>query len=762
GDGEEAGDASAEEDSTSEEGATSDSPAKPDMVLLSHKQYSWGLTGRKDFLRGKHIGTGVTSKGRLVLVPAVRTVFQSNDLVPWRMVSTAAGTYVAGWDSTSIMRLTDDGKGEVVFPKQAEDAPNAIAISALAADGNGNLLVATWPDQKVRLVGADGAIKREWMLPGEMIWDLAVTTDGRRYAACDQGTLYLLRDDNDAPLQVACNVPDKHVLTLAAGPNGTLYLATAPRGKVYRLTTGGQLESVFETRSAVISLALDGKGNLYVGTSPNCRIYRVSTDGTQREVMRGMGRGNRHVYALKVVGDDLYASTGPAGGIYRITEPAGDDPEVTAIFAREDLRSGKEEDGKTGPESVMVNALATTPQGELLAAASSPGQVLKFSPRTEGAFLSAVLQTPVVSRWGNLDVQVKSGDGQVVAVESRSGFTALPDRTWNSWAAITEKGAQMTSEPALFAQFRVQLTGKDSDSPALEYARLYYQPVNQPPMVKLDQPVAGTNWNGTKDIRWKGNDPDGDNLVYTVFISKDDGKTWAQLTKHEEAKPTPATEPKPADAAKPANGKPKPKTTEPEKPAAAAADTAKKPDADVAKGETEGTSLNWDSKSVPDGVYRVKVVATDKYAKPTDPKSAEAISGRIVIDNTAPTALVTDTVYSWDELKRILLTDNLSPIIGGKFRIDDGPWNALTAADGIFNSRQKWVLLVLGNGPLALADGDHKVVIQAKDAADNMLNRTITLKLGQKPPVPLTQIPIAPVSGGNQKALAELMLYPLK
>ncbi|MHB9025161.1 MAG: SMP-30/gluconolactonase/LRE family protein [Armatimonadota bacterium] len=761
-----------EEEADAEE--TNGPPVKPDQVLLSSKQYSWGLTGRKDFLRGKHIGTGVTSKGRLVLVPTVRTIFQSNELVPWRMVSTANGTYVAGWDSPSVMRLTDDGKGELVFPKQVENAPNAIAVIGLAADGNGNLLVGTWPDQRVRLVSPDGAVTREWMLPGEMIWDLAVTSDGRRYAAGDQGTLYLLRDDEESPLQIGCNVPDKHVLALTAGPNGTLYLATAPRGKVYRLTADRQLESVFETRSAVISLALDGKGNLYVGTSPNCRIYRVSPDGTQREVMRGMGRGNRHVYALKVIGNDLYASTGPAGGIYRISDLTADDPEVTAIFAREDLRSGKEENGNTGPESVMVNALATTPQGHLLAATSSPGQVLKFEPRSEGAFLSAVLQTPVVSRWGNLDVQVTSNEGQAVVVESRSGFTAMPDRTWNTWAAINEKGAEMASEPALFAQFRVRLTGKDNASPALEYARLFFQPVNQSPTVKIDQPTTGTSWSGTKDIRWKGVDPDGDKLVYTVFVSKDDGKTWNQLTKHEapKANGTSSAQPPAAtkdDAAKPKNGKPGPqgKTGEGEKPANAPktdapADEAKKPDVHPTAGETDANTLNWDSKSVPDGVYRIKVVASDKYAKPTDAKVAEAITGRIVVDNTAPSAAVNATVYTWDELKRILLTDNLTPIVGGKFRINDGPWNALTAVDGIFNSRQKMVLLVLSNGPMELPTGDHKIIIQAKDAADNVLNRTITLKLGQAPPEPMTKVQVPPVAGGDEKSLAELMLYPLK
>ena len=42
--------------------------------------------------------------------------------------------------------------------------------------------------------------------------------------------------------------------------------------------------------------------------------------------------------ALALVGDDLYAATGTSGGIYRIQGLGEDEPEVTMIYAREDLR----------------------------------------------------------------------------------------------------------------------------------------------------------------------------------------------------------------------------------------------------------------------------------------------------------------------------------------------------------------------------------------------------------------------------------------
>ncbi len=696
---------------------------------------SWGLTNRADFLRGKHLGTTVTSLGRLVLAPKVQAIYTTNETIPWKMVTTPIGTYMAGWGSATVTHLTADGKGEAIFPK--DPLPNVSAVTGLAGDDVGNLLIATWPDQHVRLVKSDGTVLKDWLLPGTAIWDLAITSDGKRYAACDQGSLYILRDDTDVPLQVGCNVPDKHVFALAAGNNGDLYLATSPRGKVYRLTKLGALQSVYEARGAVISLAVDKADNVYVGTSPLCRVYRISPDGTKLELMRGMGRGNRHVLALQMVGDDLYAATGPAGGIYRITDPAGQEPEVTPIFAREDQRAGDDETDETGPESLMVNALAVDGKGQLLAATSSPGQVLQLQPRTQGAFLSSVLQTPVVARWGQIDVHVSGKPNAVV--ESRSGQTAVPDPTWSKWEAISTDGAALASAPATFAQFRVQLTGSVEKSPALEYVRLYYQPVNQAPLVRLETPKSGNFLAGTRDIRWDAKDPDGDELVYTVFFSHDDGQSWLQLTHN--APPPPA--PVPAKGKKEA------------KPAPAPVAPAK------TDNEIHDKSIPWDTHSVPDGEYRIKVVASDKYAKPMDPKVAEAISGRFTVDNTPPTISVTDRVYGWVRLAELDVMDNLTPIIGGRFRIDDGPWIALTPASGIFKGRHEAVKLLLPDGVPQFTPGEHHVTIQVKDSADNQAERNVTLLIGQKEPVAKAELNFPDVREGNDKALADLMLYNL-
>jgi len=776
--------------------------------LLTKKQSSWGLTTREDFLHGKHLGTGVTSKGSLVLVPAVNSIYQTTEMVPWRMVTVGDNTYLAGWNSRQIIRIGLDGTNDVFF---THDGAGTEAITALTADAAGNLLFSTWPEQHAVLISPAGKVLNDWQLPGNTIWDLAVTTDGRRYAATDGGMVYLLQDDKQVPLQAACSVPDKHVVAMIADGDGIL-LATAPRGKVYRLGKDNLLRSVYKGKGMVTSLAVDKSGNLFIGSSPTCQVIRVSPDGIQREIMRGMGRGNRHVLAMRMVGDDLYAATGPAGGVYRISNPAGQDVEVTPIFVREDQRTGSETDD-VGPESVMVNALTVNSKGELLAAASTPGQVIKLMPRTEGAFLSTVMQTPVVARWGRLDLQTEIAAGQQITVESRSGNTSVPDTTWSQWSAVAKDWSELTSPPATFAQFRVTLTGTET-SPTLTYARLFYQPANQAPEIRLLAPRAGMYWSGTKQIRWEARDIDEDELTYTVYTSGDHGKTWDQIVRIEseekpedkpadkpdgkpadkpEGKPADKPESKPADKpeSKPA-GKPDVKPAKDtgaapdmvnhddsaaddqaeeedsgETPAASAdePETPKKPAKPKSDGELKSTSIPWDTKSAPDGTYLIRVVASDKYAKPTDPKSDEIISGLINVDNAPPAVELEDKVYSWEAVKQFMVTDTTSPIVGGKYRIDDGPWTALIADDGIFNRRQEMVKLVSVNGDMAQTKGEFKLQIQVLDAAGNLLDKTITVLSGQQPPsqarMKIDYLPVD-VAAGNDNLLLEVMLNGLR
>jgi hypothetical protein len=761
-------------------------------ALLTHKRPSWGLTKLTDFLSGTNVGTTITSHGNLTLMPNVRALYRTDTMEPWRLVATSHGTYIAGLNTNRVIRVQGDGKGEVIFPKKPADAGTAETVLALATEANGNLLVGSWPDHTIRQITPDGAVLRTWILPVETIWDILVASDGKRYVAGGDGTLYLLRDDPQAPWQVACTIPDKSIYTMTAGAQGDVYFASYPHGKIYKLSAHGTLSSIYQfNNSTVTSLAADDKGDLYVGMAPTCVVVRIAPDSSKSEIFASPTATSQSVTALKLLGNTLYAATGPSGGIYRIADPTSEDPEITVVYAREDMRNAFEAAPITAPESIMVTSLAASPQGDLLAAAAVPGQIFTLEPRQHGAFTSQVLPTPAVSHWGQVEMHVKHSDlgyatdpaHASLLVETRSGGTARPDSTWSAWSALSND-ALITSPAASFAQIRVSLTETPDDHLSLDYIRGYYLPENQAPDVTLQDLKPDQFMHGKESIKWTGKDPDGDDLVYTAFYSKD-GMNWTPIvTKTKDEKKadtkkldtasadkktddksadTPADHPdakatsKPSDkspddanSAKDAT-KPAEKSDAPTADAStdeAATDAAKpadKSDADSAKDaapdvplpairenlETSKTTFVWDTKTVSDGEYILKIVGSDKYAHPTDPKSSESISDRCIIDNTPPTISLADKVYGWDNAKRFIVTDNLTPIVGGKYRIDEGPWMALVPEDGIFDSTKEAVLLLSPDGPINLTDGEHKLQIVVQDSAENQLDHTVTVVIGK-------------------------------
>lgn len=760
-----------------------------DPITLTAKENAWGLRTRNDFLRGKHIGTGVNSKGELTLVPAMRNIYTATDtnVITNRVVSTANGTYIAGWGTNKVTCIKDDGTIEIVFPKDAADGDGIHAITSLVADMAGNLIVASWPDMKVRRVTPNGNITTTWRVPGDVIWNMAITSEGVVYAAADQGSIFILHDDGG--VQLGATAPDKLIYAMTAGPGKTLYLATSPRGKVYRLNKEGYLEAVCEGEGPVASLLVAADGTLFIGSASNNSISRVLPNGTRKVIMRGIGNEDS-ITDIKMIGEVLYASSSPGGGLYCIEKPMDVEPVVIPVYARQDLRDGTDENASVGPESIMVNAMAVSAKGELFAVTSAPSQVLKMEPRTSGTFISHVLTVPSVSKWGQVEIRSTVKDKQQIVVETRGGLTATPDETWSNFALIGKDGDTLTSAPAPNSQLRVTLTGTGAASPNMDFVKVHYLPLNNVPIVMITVP-AGSIWHEKHNVRWMGRDIDGDKVVYTVFSTSDDGKTWVpvevKLAKPE-PKPKPATtvvkspvDPKAGKVNKHAkaditkqvdvnNVDAIPDDAEVTADPDASSDTSNEnepngetstdsPDGisatseeSTSKTETFVPNFMWDTKKAADGIYCLKIVASDKYAKPTDAKAAESISTPFIIDNTPPVIDVADNVANWDEVSRLNVEDNLCTIVGGRYQLDNGQWIALVAEDGIFNSKEEWVLLISPDGKVTLTGGEHKLTLQVKDLAGNVLTKKLTI--GGKPVVKPVTPPTPPKNAAGVTAPA--------
>jgi hypothetical protein len=130
----------------------------------------------------------------------------------------------------------------------------------------------------------------------------------------------------------------------------------------------------------------------------------------------------------------------------------------------------------------------------------------------------------------------------------------------------------------------------------------------------------------------------------------------------------------------------------------------------------------WDTDSIPDGYYVVRVEASDEGSNPEAlTLRSSAISEPIAIDNHPPRI---------EDLKvrrgRIVgrVTDALGPIARIQLSVDAGVWRDLFPVDSLLDSASESFDVALGE----LSGDFHIIAIRAFDASGNQANREITVK----------------------------------
>ena len=189
--------------------------------------------------------------------------------------------YVATSPKAKVYRI-EGGKSTVVYTagKGFDD------ITAMAVDGNGNLLVA---------------------LSGETAKLVSISGDGKAELTRFQ------QEDVD------------YIWAIQPAADGTVYLGTGPHGKVYKIgAAGGAAPSVvLETgQKNVTALAWDGNKNLVTGTDGRGLVIRVAAATGKPFVLLDAGKvdvngmvsdaaGNLYVATAKAEASD---QAGPGGG----------------------------------------------------------------------------------------------------------------------------------------------------------------------------------------------------------------------------------------------------------------------------------------------------------------------------------------------------------------------------------------------------------------------------------------------------------------
>lgn len=107
------------------------------------------------------------------------------------------------------------------------------------------------------------------------------------------------------------------VWSIATAPDGSVYLGTGNRGRLYRVDPAGQSSLVWTSdQPEIFAVTVASNGVVYAGSSPDGRVYRIE-NGKAAEYF---APGEHYIWALAIAPDGaLMVATGDQGKIYRVT-----------------------------------------------------------------------------------------------------------------------------------------------------------------------------------------------------------------------------------------------------------------------------------------------------------------------------------------------------------------------------------------------------------------------------------------------------------
>lgn len=723
-------------------------PARAVMPVL------WTTETFEDFERGKPDGAAVAAGGELILAPSLRPLRvppfdESPEPFLWSQAVDSKGTlYVGGGNGGRVYRVPRGGQGAVYFET------GDLAVHALAVDRADAVYAATAPNGRIYRITGEGKGEPWYQPEDRYIWDLLATPKGELFAATgERGIVYRIPGKGRG--EVYFDSEEFHVVALALDGQGHLLAGTDGKGLLYRITAPGQAGVVFDSRLREINaIAVDGKGVIYaaaIGTEgeppvpppplPQAPPQAPETEPQAAQIqppvpIPGVQPGTTTTVTVVAspAAPGAPALPPPKSEVYRI------DPDGTASVLWSSLDEvvhsllldptgrpmiGTGEPGRirvlTGTEEStllarlgesQVTSMVPGPGQQVFAASSNVGRVYVLDGGTaeSGTYLSPARDAQGMSRWGRISWRATIPSGARVEIATRSGNSGTPDGTWSDWSAAygNPDGSPVSSPPGRFLQWRARLQRPGGGpGPSLQAVSVAYLPANAAPVVRrilVNAPGV------VRERPAYRPEPDPEELAYTGFrLSGDTGSQMPGLASIAEKKifvrgmrsleweaEDPNGDPLAFDLAFRGEG-----------------ESGWKP---LARGLREAY-FAFDSSQLPDGLYHVRVEASDLPANPAgQARTASARSDPFVIDNTPPVVQASARRSGRETILEASVTDGIGPIARAEYSIDAARFIPIAPADGIPDSRSETYTVPLAG----LRPGEHTVIVKVTDLLGNV------------------------------------------
>ncbi len=678
--------------------ATLCTPA-PDALAVSTS--FWKTDSFVTAEEGRLEGVSVLRDGRIVLSRELERLDTPEAQYVWSGEGMGRGVVVVAGTPGRVLRLGDGDPVELLSLETAD-------FPAMAVSPEGSIFVGTAPGGEVYIITPDGESRLFFETGEGYIWSMAFSPDhGLLVGTGDAAKVYAV--DNGGSGTVIYESSDASVSALAV-TDGRVLAGTSIDGLLLDITPGSDLRVLCDSWYDEISGVVRGTD----GT-----IFFAATSVSLEDILDGNGNG-----------DGGYGSGFGEGAVFRIT-PGGGAVElwhsrsapVTSLGLSPDglILAGTGSGGRIyavghdGTADLVAElegeeVLSIRGTGDAIVTTGAPGAVYRMGAdiARSGVYESEVFDARSTSIWGELAWKADVPAGAGVEFFARSGNTGDPDATWSEWTPVAGRGGgQIVSPSARFLQWKAVLSrGSRGAGPELLSVEAAYLRENLPPLVSsvtvyepgdvVTGPAGGANdssvsqtlpggvevtysldpvaspdrelpvlLRGMRTASWEALDPNGDALSFDIYLKSDDEEDWKL----------------------------------------------------VEESVLRRTLHTWDTAAMTDGVYRLKVKATDRQSNPKESTlTASAESPPFTVDHTPPEFTRVDVSSSAGGLTVSgVVTDAASQVMFVDVSVDYGAWRPAFADDGMFDSCSESFRLVIEG----LEEGEHAVSVRAADRSGN-------------------------------------------
>jgi hypothetical protein len=647
-----------------------------------------------DFKGGDLKGVAVDSTGRVRAGFNLGSIAVSEATTIWSLLPQADGSVLVGTGNDGKLLRIQAGKVTVAAETKQ------LVVTSLAEAWAGSVAVGTLPEGKL-MKYERGKITDLAKLDGvEHVWQVVFDKKTSSVFAATGPEGKLFRVDQNGTAQVYFDAPEQHLMSVAVAPDGTVYTGASDKAKLYKLTGPGRASVLFDfARTEVRAIEVGKGGEVYAianeiqtgsyapsrkgktGTQPpgpvakppktkgKGTLYRFEADGTPDQLLDDK---EEHFTSL-AIGDDgkAYVGTGVEGRVYTV------DSTHNAVLVGD-------------VEERQIGAMVLAGKQQWIAG-SDPAVMhpVKGIGGTDSIWTSKVLDAGLRAKFGKMS-WVSTAP---LELSTRTGNTKEPDDTWSPWSNGMATTAVVTSPAGRYLQVRARWS-RDKNAVLREITIPFLTDNLRATITDIEASTSAKKGRSTSSsgdvtssggpvtdsadtkvsLSWKIDNPDKDELRFRLQYRLVGTNTWYDLLKPGE------------------------KLTK--------------------------ESYSWETSDLPEGQYRVRVMASDEPSNPPDRvRKHELESGIIVVDNTPPRI---ENLTAQARRVKGRAIDGVGPIK----RIEiatagSDEWHPFHPTDGIFDEQaEDFDADVSSFAP----QGAVLLAVRVYDDANNFVVRNVALK----------------------------------